>query len=321
MQFLTSLLQQYGLAAIFLNLFLESIGLPIPGYPILMIAAALTPEMHYSLAEIIATSAAASLLGDSLWFWGGRHYGARIVKLLCRISLSPDSCVQNTNMMFVKIGPSSLAFAKFIPGFSTVSIVLASAMRIPALSVAFFDTIGVVLYASGGVILGLIFHDAVADTLTLLTKLGRGGLLVVLTAFGLFIFSKWVQRKRFMRQLRMNRISVTELSDLIDEGRNPLILDVRPPQLRASEGIIPGSVIVQESNLKLIAEQFPNHTEVVVYCNCPNEASAVLMAKKLQHAGFKKIRPLLGGIAAWTEAGHLVETGEIPKKEIKTLAA
>ena len=321
MQFLTSLIEQYGLFAVFLNLLLEGLGFPIPSYPILMIAAALAPQMHYSFGAIIAVAAAGSLLADSVWFWGGRQYGARIVKLLCKISLSPDSCVQNTNMMFVRIGAPSLSFAKFIPGFSTVSIVLASAMRIPALSVAFFDVIGVTLYAWGGVILGVLFHNAIADALAVLAEFGRGGLMVVVAAFGLYLFGKWVQRKRFMRELRMNRITVDELHTLIDDGLEPIILDVRPQQLRISEGILPGSIIVQESNLKDIADRFPSHSEVVVYCNCPNEASAVLMAKKLQKAGFKKIRPLLGGITAWAEAGHSVETDCAVKTGPESLAA
>jgi len=307
MQLIVSIIEKYGLLAVFLNSLLEGLGLPLPSYPLLMIAAAMAPQMHYPLIAIIATAASAALLADGAWFWGGRYYGARIVKRLCRISLSPDSCVQNTNSMFVRIGPASLSFAKFIPGFSSVSIVLASAMRIPPLSVAFFDTIGVLIYIGVGVLLGTVFHDAIADTLGVLAELGKGGALLVIAAFGLFLFVKWLQRKRFMHQLRMNRITVDELKGLIDEGQEPVILDVRPQIIRAREGVIPGSVIAQESDLPAIAARFPDHSEVVVYCNCPNEASAVMIAKKLQKAGFKKIRPLLGGIDAWTEAGHAID--------------
>jgi rhodanese-related sulfurtransferase len=47
--------------------------------------------------------------------------------------------------------------------------------------------------------------------------------------------------------------------------------------------------------------------EVVVYCACPNEATAVKVAKQLQKLGYKRIRPLQGGIDAWIDAGMKVE--------------
>jgi rhodanese-related sulfurtransferase len=51
-------------------------------------------------------------------------------------------------------------------------------------------------------------------------------------------------------------------------------------------------------------EDHDRDAEVVVYCSCPNEATAAVAAKHLKKAGFKKIRPLLGGIEAWVKAGH-----------------
>jgi membrane protein DedA with SNARE-associated domain/rhodanese-related sulfurtransferase len=310
MQFFVTLIEKYGLLAVFLNLFAEGMGLPLPSYPILMIAAALAPQMHYSYASIIAIGMSAALLADCAWYWSGRYFGASIVKFLCRISLSPESCVQNTNMLFGKIGPSSLSFAKFIPGFSTVGIVLASSMNLPLMPVIFFDVVGVLVYITGGVVLGALFHDAIADTLNTLTELGRGGILIVAALLCLYLAVKWLQRKHFIRQLRMNRITVDELYGLIGKGETPVILDVRPHAIRQKEGMIPGSIIAYENNLKSIAARFPAQSEVIVYCSCPNEASAVMMAQRLRKAGFKKIRPLLGGIDAWAGAGYEVECVE-----------
>jgi rhodanese-related sulfurtransferase len=47
--------------------------------------------------------------------------------------------------------------------------------------------------------------------------------------------------------------------------------------------------------------------EVVVYCACPNEASAAIVAKRLKQAGLQTIHPLLGGIDAWIAAGLPLE--------------
>jgi rhodanese-related sulfurtransferase len=184
---------------------------------------------------------------------------------------------------------------------------MASAMRIPILSVAFFDTIGVFLYVGVAIFLGALFHDAIEDTLAVLSNLGAGGLVIIAAVFGLFLFGKWFQRKKVIHELRMNRITPYELKKLIDKGVDPVILDIRPQELRLQEGAIPGSVMANEGDLQSIAALYPTHSEVVVYCSCPNEASAVLLAKKLQKAGFKKIRPLLGGIDAWAKAGYVVD--------------
>ncbi|MDR3449548.1 MAG: DedA family protein/thiosulfate sulfurtransferase GlpE [Alphaproteobacteria bacterium] len=307
MHFLVSLIEKYGLLAVFLNLFVEGMGIPLPSYPILMIATAMAAHMHYSYSEIILTGMSAALLADACWYWGGRHYGTNIVKFLCRISLSPESCERNTHLMFTRVGPSSLGFAKFIPGFSSIGIVLASAMRTPLLPVIFFDVLGVLVYISLGVALGAVFHNAIADALDILTELGKGGFVIIAASLALFWAGKWAQRKHFMRQLRMNRISAAELRDLIVNGDEPVILDVRPQAIRRREGVIPGSIVAHERNLKAIAKRYSGDREVVVYCSCPNEASAVLMARKLRKAGFKKIRPLQGGIDAWLEEGAAIE--------------
>jgi len=47
--------------------------------------------------------------------------------------------------------------------------------------------------------------------------------------------------------------------------------------------------------------------EIVLYCTCPNEASAARIAKLLIERGFTRVRPLLGGLDAWIDAGFLAE--------------
>ena len=47
--------------------------------------------------------------------------------------------------------------------------------------------------------------------------------------------------------------------------------------------------------------------EVIVYCACPNEASAAMVARQLMRAGFKRVRPLAGGFEAWVERGFAVQ--------------
>lgn len=72
-----------------------------------------------------------------------------------------------------------------------------------------------------------------------------------------------------------------------------------------AEGRIPGAVALDEKELGgsgcLAAEH--GH-EVIVYCSCPNDASAARVAQRLKSLGYTRVRPLSGGIDAWVQAGH-----------------
>jgi rhodanese-related sulfurtransferase len=129
----------------------------------------------------------------------------------------------------------------------------------------------------------------------------------LLLGFAIYLAWKWWQRYRMIRELRMTRISVAELGQLIDSGLAPTILDVRPDLSRDRDGIIPGA-LPWSSHAGL--EHMPEvgrDTEVIVYCACPNEASAALVARQLKLAGFKNVRPLHGGIDAWIASGLPVD--------------
>jgi membrane protein DedA with SNARE-associated domain len=207
-------LEQYGLAAVFLNIGLEQLGLPIPAYPVLILTGALSFNGQYSAGGLLLTAVLACLIADSIWYWAGHRYGSRVLKTLCRISLSPDSCVRQTESIFTRWGVRSLVLAKFIPGFASLATALAGRTGVPFGRFLFFDAIGATLYAGVGLAIGMVFHDAVADVLAIFEQMGRIGLMVLLVAFALFLAHKWWQRQRFYRQLRMARISPTELVQL-----------------------------------------------------------------------------------------------------------
>jgi rhodanese-related sulfurtransferase len=157
--------------------------------------------------------------------------------------------------------------------------------------------------------LGWLFRDAIADILATLATFGEISLVAIAAALGLYLSVKWWQRKLFIRQLRMDRITVPQLIELIDDGRDPLILDVRPAEVREQEGIIPGALPAHPADAGAALKGYSRDREVVVYCSCPNEASAAIACRHLQRAGFHKIRPLLGGTDAWVEAGKPLQMG------------
>jgi membrane protein DedA with SNARE-associated domain/rhodanese-related sulfurtransferase len=307
MQHIISVIEQHGLLIVFLNVLLAQSGLPLPAFPTLMAAAALVAQGRYRVLEIVLAGVSGSLIADLAWYWSGERYGRRILGLLCKMSLSPDFCVRQTETVFAKVGPWSLLLAKFFPGLSTISVAMAGVTKMPLPAFLLLNGLGALLFVSVPVLLGRIFHNAIIDILSALAQVGRLGAVIILAALGLYLLARWWRRRAFIRQLRMDRITVDELRGLLDQGRKLLILDVRPQDARAQDGIIPGAVPAHPADIDPVASAYSRDLEIIVYCACPNEASAAVAAQHLKRAGFKRIRPLLGGIDAWVQAGQPVD--------------
>jgi membrane protein DedA with SNARE-associated domain/rhodanese-related sulfurtransferase len=307
MSHLIALIEHYGLAFVFINVLLLQAGLPVPAYPTLIVTGALAARSPYTLPGLVATAVAASVVADIGWYLTGRRLGGRVLRTLCRISLSPDSCVRQTESIFTRWGARSLTVAKFIPGFASVATAMAGIVRLSPWRFLLFDAIGAALWSGVAIALGYVFRNAVNDVLDVLSALGRIGLAVIVAAFVIYVFVKWVQRQRFIRQLKMDRVTVQELRDLVRAGEPTTVVDVRSPMSQSVTGRIPGAITVDVTNMRLDLLAISPTNEVIVYCACPNEASAVKVAQALKQRGFRRVRPLIGGIDAWIDAGHDVE--------------
>jgi membrane protein DedA with SNARE-associated domain/rhodanese-related sulfurtransferase len=304
---LVDLLQHYGLALVFVNVLLLQAGLPVPAYPTLIVTGALAARGNYSLAALLATAVAASLIADITWYALGRRVGGGVLKALCRMSLSPDSCVRKTETIFTRWGARSLAVAKFVPGFASVATAMAGVVRLSRWRFLVFDAIGAALWSGVAIALGYVFRNAVNEVITVFEAMGKVGLALIVVGFVAYVVAKWVQRQLFIRQLRMDRVTVHELRRLATEVDGVAVIDVRSPLSQAATGRIPGALTIDVTNMKVELLAIEPKSDVVVYCACPNEASAVKVAKALMQHGFKRVRPLAGGIDAWIEAGYEVE--------------
>ena len=301
---LTRLVAQYGLFVVFAGVLLDEGGLPIPSFPVLVVAGAATVTGHYSIILVIVLAVLASLLADMSWYWAGKRFGRRILSLLCRITLSPDSCVRQTENLFSRIGPWSLLFVRYLPGLTNVTVAMAAITPMRPATFVMLNAAGAALYFSLPALLGVLFYRAIDDVLGTMVTFGTSGILAVLAILAVYISLRWWQRQAFIRQLRMDRISVDELIALIDGGKVPILLDVRSAAARERDGIIPGALPAHPEDLHPALLEFDRDAEIVVYCACPNEASAATAAQHLRKAGFRKIRPLLGGVDAWVSAGR-----------------
>ncbi|MCC6868629.1 MAG: VTT domain-containing protein [Burkholderiales bacterium] len=318
MDTLVALIEHYGLLFVFANVLMLQAGLPVPAYPTLIITGALAATGGASVPALVAVAIAAALVADLGWYHAGRRFGSRVLKTICRVSLSPDSCVRQTESIFARWGARSLTLAKFIPGFATVATSMAGVMRMPIRTFLVFDAIGALLWSGVAVSLGYVLSGAITDVLAAFDSLGRIGLVIVVGVFALYLAGKWWQRERLLRQLRMDRVTVDELHSLIDTKRIGKVIDVRPPISQTLTGRIPGAITIDPAQIRVALLAIEPNEEVVLYCACPNEYTAAKVAQELKQHGFKRVRPLLGGIDAWTAAGLPVEP--VPATGAKVVA-
>ncbi|WP_038580584.1 VTT domain-containing protein [Dyella japonica] len=301
------LIAQYGLLLVFANVLIEQAGVPVPAVPTMIVAGALAAMERLPLTGVVLVALLACLLADYAWYAAGRYFGGGVMRTLCRISLSPDSCVKQSELRFQRWRGGVLLLAKFVPGLSTVAPPLVGAMGLRAAPFILFDGLGSLMWVGMAVSLGYVFANQIDAVLMALANAGSVALMLIGSLLALYILIKWWQRHRLLRALRMARITVEELNDAVINGRNPAIVDVRSEAARVIDArIIPGALLADVNSVDRIVEVVPLDAELVVYCTCPNEASAALVAKALMSRGYKRVRPLLGGLDAWDAAGYPV---------------
>lgn len=303
---LISLLQEYGVLIVFIVVLVEQMGLPLPAYPILIVSGALAmgeggSGSGMALAGVLAVSLGACMLADCFWFRAGRHYGKRVLRLLCKISLSPDYCVSQTEDNFRKWGPKSLIVAKFIPGFNTIGPPLAGALGTRASVFFSFSALGGLLWSLTGISIGAYFHANVDEVLVMLATMGSTALTVLGVLLGLFVLFKYIERRRFQRAMSTERISVEQLKALLADGHEPVLVDARSATAQQLEPPVPGALLFSGGPLSILTA-LPRDRHIVVYCSCPNDVTAASVAKQLQEQGYTLAKPLHGGLDAWNSA-------------------
>jgi len=294
----------------FVGVFAGAVGLPVPAMPTLIVVGSTLVAARDPLL-IIGTFVAAlagAFLGDAAWFLTGRRFGYRVLDGLCRISLSPDTCVRRASGFFEKRGVKLLLVSRFIPGLSLVAIPIAGASDTRFSRFTVYDLLGAALWISVGLSAGMLFYRQIDAVLAILRQFGIGLAAAGLIALALWIVFRYVRRTVLIMRLRKTRISVDELSMLLASEPGALIVDVRSAMSRRDDPfVIPGSKLFDLATADVELATLPRHSSVVIYCSCPNEVSAAKVAERLSKLGFANVRPLTGGLGAWREAGGDVE--------------
>jgi membrane protein DedA with SNARE-associated domain/rhodanese-related sulfurtransferase len=294
------------------NTLVHELGVPLPFAPTAFVFGARRTHGAGDLLLLVAAIVVGMLIGNSVWFAVGRRYGAGVLKLLCRFSLTADICVSRTEKAFGRWGWSSLVIGRFLPGVSLVVPPLAGALRMTWGKFLALTTAGAALY--GVVVLGagILLRGQVDWALRELEGLGWRAIAAVTVTLAIYIAWRW-WRRRVARAPDVSRISADELGALIAAGERPLLVDVRG---RTTQQIdprrIPDTIAISLDAIEASRDELPRDRKIVMYCGCPNEASAAKAARLLLDRGYPWVRPLAGGLEAWTTEAESLRAGEPP---------
>jgi membrane protein DedA with SNARE-associated domain/rhodanese-related sulfurtransferase len=291
----------------------EQAGLPIPSVPLMLAAGTMSAAHKIHVALVLPVVLLACLIADTTWWWLGRRFGSRVLDLLCRMSLDASTCVNRAQGSIARRGGLTLLFAKFVPGVSTIAAPIAGQSGMSFHEFAAYDMAGTLVWAATWLFAGRFFGDMASRSSKLFATLTHfAAALVLLMILGTIIY-RYVQRKRFLAELRGLRLEPEQLLSMIEEARSdgaisPFIIDLRHPlDVLTDPEVVPGALRIGPDELKLHRDEIPQDREVVLYCTCPSEETSAKVAMELRRLGVSRVRPLRGGLQGWKDAGYPLE--------------
>jgi membrane protein DedA with SNARE-associated domain/rhodanese-related sulfurtransferase len=306
MEHLMSFVQLRGVATLFVVLFLKRMGVPVPALPFLLVAGAHGADDGLYALRALAVATGAVVLADTGWFLAGRRYGRAMLGLMCRISISPETCIRRSELGFARRGAMTVLAAKFVPGVSGVTPPLAGAMGMRTSHFMLLNLAGTVLWVGSALATGLVFHAQVEGMVRWLQYMGNAALPYVIAAFAMYIL--WLLGRRLVihrATSKAPRIAPAVLAERLARGEPLVLVDLRGAGTRPGERI-PGAVFASARDTLGSLPGLPLDAELVTYCDCPNDVSAAQAAVQLARQGVQ-VSVLEGGIPAWVAAGYAVE--------------
>ncbi|HEX3571004.1 MAG TPA: VTT domain-containing protein [Acidobacteriaceae bacterium] len=299
----------HAYAVLFLWVLVEQFGMPIPSIPLLLTAGTLSATHRISAVTALAAVIAACAISDTAWYLLGRRLGSRVIRLLCKLSMEATTCVARTEGYFIRRGPVTLLFAKFVPGLSTVAAPIAGQTGMPYGRFIAYDISGSLLWSVSFVLAGRFFGDIAKHSQAFFGLLSHFAAAVfIIMVVGFFLYRVTKQR-RFLAQVRELRIDPADVKAMIDaaitQSDHPYIVDLRHPlDYLPDPRVLPGAVRIGPTELSQRADRIPRDRDVILYCTCPSEETSAKVALQLHRLGITRVRPLRGGFDGWKQAGY-----------------
>ncbi|HTS24778.1 MAG TPA: VTT domain-containing protein [Bryobacteraceae bacterium] len=306
-----STLLQLTYSGLFLAVLAQQLGLPIPSVVFLMAAGALAARGVMSPTIILLLGVLGCLGGDGAWYWIGRKWGSKAMRLICRFTADPQGCSKDARQKLHRYGLPVMCAAKFIPGLDAVMPPLAGAERVPLARFLALDAIGSLLWSAcyGG--LGYVFANQLEIAIRWVQHCGTA--LGIAIAVPIVLYAGWrgLTLVRMILELRQRHISPPMLARKLKSDRRIAVVDLTSFEGddSGSESVegIPGAFVLDPSELRKAAQiAVPDDVEIILYCPSGSDAISARVAVGLRRIGVNKVWVLEGGLKAWREHGFPV---------------
>jgi membrane protein DedA with SNARE-associated domain len=191
-EWIVDLFARYGYAVVFLGVFLENTGLPVPGETALLAGAALAKFGRLSLGWVIATAICGAILGDNLGFLIGRHGGRRLAERYGPTIGFTAKRLALFDRFFEQHGAKTVFIARFITGLRVVGAMLAGASGLSWPTFLFYNATGAVVWSAA---IGAAGYSLAYSWETLERWIGRSGLVAFVVVVGIVLIAWLRQRK------------------------------------------------------------------------------------------------------------------------------
>jgi membrane protein DedA with SNARE-associated domain/rhodanese-related sulfurtransferase len=307
------ILLTYGYLLLFAAVLVEQFGIPLPATPFLLAAGALSAEGQISFSLALLAGVVAALTADSAWFLIGRRYGHHVLRILCKLSLEPTTCVRKTQDSFGRRRGVTLMIAKFVPGLATLAPPVAGENGMGYGSFLFFDGIGATLWVGALLVAGRFFGDLLKRDTSLLDWTGRFSGALLLLGVIIFFVGRLLRRRMILKELAAARLEPEELKRQLDAGEAVFIVDLRHPlEILPDPFTLPGALHFSPEALASRHVEIPRDRDIVLFCTCPSEATAAKTAMALHKLGIERVRPLRGGYDEWKRLGFPLDAVSDP---------
>ena len=141
-------LSDYGYWALALMIGLESMGLPLPGETILVMASLHAGHRGESIAPVIAAAVAGAIIGDNIGYYLGRELGFRFLLRFGRYFGITDNRIKLGQYLFMKHGAKVVFFGRFVAILRCLAAFLAGVNQLPWPRFLVANAAGAVVWAT-----------------------------------------------------------------------------------------------------------------------------------------------------------------------------
>lgn len=308
-EFPSSAVSTWGGVFVFVNVLLTRLGLPIPAVPVLLFAGSAIAAGTLSFWPVLFAAVLGALIGDGTWFAAGRIYGRKLIAALGRISPAVDARVDKARSLFERFGVPLVSISKFVPGLGLVTPPLMGTTAVDSRIYAVWDLASALAWATFWLLGGAAAERQLHMLLTFVRA--RGGTVIdILLAVALAYLVYRLQQRRRERRRFADAASAAAAQATPGRWRRttpPKVLDARPPP-STGEALrpIPGVLAFDPHSPEQIDGALLVY-DMVIYCICPDSATAVEITQRMRLNGYTRIRALRGGLDAWQKRGFPVE--------------